>query len=159
MQQSKKFGPSMNIICLKNTRFYKDQIFIPQNPKKNEILKIPDSFHSCVSSPPPPQYSLTKIIDIIIILFYYICAMVSIILINCLSISFQIHAVIFFVSVVNNNNLFSFHKSEQMTRIYAEAATLVEAFTEKEIKNALDHMNISSTPGPDGLPVEFYKCF
>jgi hypothetical protein len=41
----------------------------------------------------------------------------------------------------------------------AEAATLVEPFIEKEIKNALDDMNISSAPSPDGLPVEFYKCF
>jgi hypothetical protein len=40
-----------------------------------------------------------------------------------------------------------------------EAASLVEPFTKKEIKNALDDMNTSSTPGPDGLPVEFYKCF
>jgi hypothetical protein len=62
MQQSKKLGPSMNIMCvksnkvifyiflsisgLKNTRFYKDEIFVPQNPKKNKNkLKIPDSFH------------------------------------------------------------------------------------------------------------------
>jgi hypothetical protein len=41
----------------------------------------------------------------------------------------------------------------------AEAAILVEPFTEKEIKNALDDMNTSSAPGPDGLSVEFYKCF
>jgi hypothetical protein len=41
----------------------------------------------------------------------------------------------------------------------SEATILVEPFTEKEIKNALDDMNTSSTHGPDGLPVEFYKCF
>jgi hypothetical protein len=61
MQQSKKFGPSMNIICvtsnkaifyvflsipgMENTRFYKDESFIPQNSKKRkEKLKIPDYF-------------------------------------------------------------------------------------------------------------------
>jgi hypothetical protein len=41
----------------------------------------------------------------------------------------------------------------------AEATTLVEPFTKKEIKIALEDMNISSAPGPDGLLVEFYKCF
>jgi hypothetical protein len=35
--------------------------------------------------------------------------MVNIILINCLLISFQIHAVTLFVSIVNNVNYLSFH--------------------------------------------------
>jgi hypothetical protein len=35
----------------------------------------------------------------------------------------------------------------------------VEPFSEQEIKAALDDMNANSAPGPDGLPVEFYKCF
>jgi hypothetical protein len=58
MQQSKKLGQSMNIMCkkqqsnilcflsiydLKNTQFYKHEIFIPQNPKQKKI-KIPGSF-------------------------------------------------------------------------------------------------------------------
>jgi hypothetical protein len=41
----------------------------------------------------------------------------------------------------------------------SEAATLVEPFGEKEIKDALEDMNTNSAPGPDGLPVKFYKCF
>jgi hypothetical protein len=41
----------------------------------------------------------------------------------------------------------------------AEAATLVEPFSEQEIKDALDDMNANSAPGPDGLPAEFYRCF
>jgi hypothetical protein len=51
MQQSKKLGSCMNIMCVKNnkaifyvfvilesenTQFYKDEIFIPQNPKKKK---------------------------------------------------------------------------------------------------------------------------
>jgi hypothetical protein len=52
MKQSKKFVPFMNIMCvkrnkaifyafllisgLKNTQFYKDEIFNPQNPKKKK---------------------------------------------------------------------------------------------------------------------------
>jgi hypothetical protein len=51
MQQSKKFVPFMNIMCVKsnkaifyvfvnigseNTQFYKDEIFFPQNPKKKK---------------------------------------------------------------------------------------------------------------------------
>jgi hypothetical protein len=40
-----------------------------------------------------------------------------------------------------------------------EAATLIEPFTEKEIKDALENMRPNTAPGADGLPVEFYKCF
>jgi hypothetical protein len=40
-----------------------------------------------------------------------------------------------------------------------EGASLIEPFTKKEIKKALDVMNISSAPGPNGFPVEFYKSF
>jgi hypothetical protein len=40
-----------------------------------------------------------------------------------------------------------------------EVTALVEPFSEQEIKAALDDMNANSAPGPDGLPVEFYKCF
>jgi hypothetical protein len=41
----------------------------------------------------------------------------------------------------------------------AEAVSLVEPFSKNEIKNAFDDMNTSPAPGPDGLPMEFYKCF
>jgi hypothetical protein len=42
---------------------------------------------------------------------------------------------------------------------WAEAITLVEPFSEQEIKAALDDMNTNSAPDPDGLPTEFYKSF
>jgi hypothetical protein len=41
----------------------------------------------------------------------------------------------------------------------AEAASLVEPFSEQEIKTTLDDMNTNSAPSPNGLPTEFYKCF
>jgi hypothetical protein len=40
-----------------------------------------------------------------------------------------------------------------------EAESLIKLFSEQEIKAALDDMKTNSAPGPDGLPVEFYKCF
>jgi hypothetical protein len=40
-----------------------------------------------------------------------------------------------------------------------DAKGLTKPFTEKEIKLALEEMRKNSAPGPDGLPVEFYKCF
>jgi hypothetical protein len=40
-----------------------------------------------------------------------------------------------------------------------EAENLVKTFSEQEIKAALDNMKTNSAPGPDGLPVKFYKCF
>jgi hypothetical protein len=36
---------------------------------------------------------------------------------------------------------------------------LIEQFTEKEIKEALDVMKTNTTPGPDGFPTSFYKAF
>jgi hypothetical protein len=40
-----------------------------------------------------------------------------------------------------------------------EASTLIESFTEKEIKDTLVDMKSNIALGPDGPPVEFYKCF
>jgi hypothetical protein len=40
-----------------------------------------------------------------------------------------------------------------------EAESLIKLFSEQEIKAALDDIKTNSAPGPDGLPVEFYKCF
>ena len=31
--------------------------------------------------------------------------------------------------------------------------------TEKECKDATVHMNVNKSPGPDGIPLEFYRCF
>jgi hypothetical protein len=40
-----------------------------------------------------------------------------------------------------------------------EAASLVEQFLEKEIKESLDEMKVNSAPGPDGFTVGFFKNF
>jgi hypothetical protein len=40
-----------------------------------------------------------------------------------------------------------------------EAEMLVEAFSEKEIKDALDDMKVNSASGPDGFIVSFFKSF
>jgi hypothetical protein len=40
-----------------------------------------------------------------------------------------------------------------------EARKLVEPFSEKEIKDTLDEIKSSSTPGPNGLPDSFFKSF
>jgi hypothetical protein len=40
-----------------------------------------------------------------------------------------------------------------------EAASLVEPFSELEIKVALEEMKPNSAPGPYGLPSNFYKIF
>jgi hypothetical protein len=40
-----------------------------------------------------------------------------------------------------------------------EAAELVKPFTLEEIERALKDMDISSAPGPDGLPVAFHREF
>jgi hypothetical protein len=37
------------------------------------------------------------------------------------------------------------------------AERLVEAFSEQEIKNALDDMKVNSAPGPDGFTVSFSR--
>jgi hypothetical protein len=39
------------------------------------------------------------------------------------------------------------------------ADILIEPFSEKEIKEALNDIKTNSAPGLDGLPAEFYKCF
>jgi hypothetical protein len=40
-----------------------------------------------------------------------------------------------------------------------EAENLIMPFSKQEIKLALDEMKSNSAPGPDGLLIEFYKCF
>jgi hypothetical protein len=40
-----------------------------------------------------------------------------------------------------------------------EALELIKPFTLKEIEDALTNMGASSTPGPEGLPVGFYRAF
>jgi hypothetical protein len=40
-----------------------------------------------------------------------------------------------------------------------EAVSLVEQFSEKEIKESLDEMKVNSAPGPDGFTVGFFKSF
>jgi hypothetical protein len=40
-----------------------------------------------------------------------------------------------------------------------EAASLVEQFLEKEIKESLDEMKVNSAPRPDGFTVGFFKSF
>jgi hypothetical protein len=134
MQQSKKFRSFMNIMCVtcnktifynffivnlgsSKTQAYKDESFTPKIPRKRkEKNKNIWFFSPGVSTPSPActyttyKYCLTLFIDVITILFYYIRApMANIIPINFPSISFQIHAVTFFVSIVNNANKLSFH--------------------------------------------------
>jgi hypothetical protein len=40
-----------------------------------------------------------------------------------------------------------------------EAQELIRPFTIKEIEDALRDMEVNSAPGPDGLPVGFYREF
>jgi hypothetical protein len=40
-----------------------------------------------------------------------------------------------------------------------ENGSLIEKFTEKEVKEAIFHMEHNKAPGPDGFPIEFYQTF
>jgi hypothetical protein len=86
----------MNLSCLKIPRKRKEKI--------KYLVLFNKEFLSPACTHTTCKYSLPQIIDVIIILFYYYihALMDNIILINCLSISFQIHVVIFFVSIINN---------------------------------------------------------
>jgi hypothetical protein len=40
-----------------------------------------------------------------------------------------------------------------------EAQELIKPFTSKELEDALKDMDVNASPGPDGLPVGFYREF
>jgi hypothetical protein len=48
-------------------------------------------------------------------------------------------------------------RENEQVRSEGEAGSLIEKFTKREIKEALDEMKVTSAPAPDVLLVSFYK--
>jgi hypothetical protein len=52
------------------------------------------------------------------------------------------------------------HRTNDIPQINeGENKLLTEAFTEKEVREAIFQMKHNKAPGPDGFPTEFYQVF